>query len=318
MANIVLTEPSIQKRDSKVPEEEITHSYSEWIVIPADFINCPFYESGIGHLISEGQNVRVGISLDKKMDLKVRNPISVAGAKVIFLMLGKKQKKFSYTMDFFDFMELVANTKNRKFLKRVIQSLKKASISLSVKDPGIFGNEVRFVFNEKKKVFTLEGGENCHIVKNCSWIIKGRKKYLKVDFEENFLKFYFGTVKRGYVRVRTDVLREITNKHSVELQTYLLVSKYQTVHTKDFLIPYYLNCTEGLLSRVKRETQIRTIINTIGRINKRIIKALEKMKILRVISDFQVKEGKILVGGKWNAPFVERLEITPYSKNPTT
>ena len=112
------------------------------------------------------------------------------------------------------------------------------------------------------------------------------------------------------MKIKTNILERLTNKHSEELLLYLLCLKVQKKHLKDYLVLYLLNCSQRfLIENVQRE-KVDTVISTIRRIYKRSLKSLQKLKELNVIKDFSYEEGVLVVGnGRRTVPYFDSLVI---------
>ena len=137
-------------------------------------------------------------------------------------------------------------------------------------------------------------------------------RYTKVNFSQEFVSLCNSS--KSYVKVKTDILKQLTNKHSEELLLYLLCLKMQKKHLKDYLTLYLLNCSQKFLVEKVEGKKVDTVIRTIRRIFERSLKSLQKLKELNVIEDFSYEEGRLRIGdGGRTVPFFETLTIV---KNP--
>ena len=136
----------------------------------------------------------------------------------------------------------------------------------------------------------------------------------KINFTQEFIAVC-NSAKSGYAKVKTSILEQLSNKHSEELLVYLLCLKMQKKHLKDYLTLYLLNCSQKFLTKVKKE-RVDVVRESIRRIFKRSLEALQKLKELNVIKDFSYEEGRLSVGnGGRTVPFFETLTIVKTPKN---
>lgn len=279
---------------------------------PIFFIDFPLLKSGIRHLV-EGKEKRY--SDNGKVRAVVKKPLSPASMKLLMLLMAQKEQQVY--MKVRDVMRVIGYESNApRDSDKYISNIQEARISITFSEeipiPEMlkpFFSSVRLKSGEYKKRI-----RDIIIISSVSELLRAERKvrYTKVNFSQEFVSLCSSS--KGYVKVKTDILKQLTNKHSEELLLYLLCLKMQKKHLKDYLTLYLLNCSQKFLVEKVEGKKVDTVIRTIRRIFERSLKSLQKLKELNVIEDFSYEEGRLRIGdGGRTVPFFETLTIV---KNP--
>ena len=287
---------------------------------PTFFVDFPLIRSGIRHLIAKKQDGRYSESSDKRITVAVRNPLSPASLKLLMLLLAQKEQQVY--MKVRDVMRIIGDERNApRDFDRYIQNIQDARLSITFLKEEIIPKELKTFFSSIK----LRDGykkriRDVVIISSVADLIREERKArdTKINFSQEFIAVC-NSAKSGYAKVKTSILEQLSNKHSEELLVYLLCLKMQKKHLRDYLTLYLLNCSQRfLIEKVKKE-RVDVVRESIRRIFKRSLEALQKLKELNVIKDFSYEEGRLSVGdGGRTVPFFESLTlIKPHSAEKT-
>jgi len=276
---------------------------------PVFFIDFPLLRSGIRHLV-EGKEIRY--SDNGEIVTAVKNPLSPASLKLLMLLIAQKEQQVY--MKVRDVMRVIGDERNApRDFDRYVANIQDARLSITFSEEEHIPKELKpFLSTVKLKSGYKKRIRDVVIISSVADLIREERKArdTKINFSQEFIAVC-NSAKCGYVKVKTSVLEQLTNKHSEELLVYLLCLKMQKKHLKEYLTLYLLNCSQRFLIEKVQEEKIKLIDKTIRKIYQRSLKSLEKVKELGVIRDFLYEEGRLRIGdGGRTVPFFETLTIT--------
>jgi len=289
------------------------YSLPDEIRFPTFLVEFPLLKSGIGHLITGG-NTRFSTDNGYKIITSVNNPLSPVSLKLLMMLMAQKEQQIYLKVR--DVMKAIGSkTNSSRNCDKCIQDIQNARISITFLDPSLIPSGLeRFLMRIEKGLQNVRYLiRDIVIISSVAEFLRKerRKRELKINFSPEFVEICNSFSYYGYVKVKTTVLERITNKHSMELLTYLFCLKPQFRHSKDYLVRYFLGCSEkALVEKIKDEYTLHSVYRAIVKIFFYLIKALEKFKELGVIKDFSFEEGRLRLGkGNRTAPFPESLTI---------
>jgi len=284
---------------------------------PVFFIDFPLLRSGIRHLV-EGKEIRY--SDNGEIVTAVKNPLSPASLKLLMLLMAQKEQQVY--MKVRDVMKVVSGDEKNssKIFDIFISKIQDSRLSITFYEEEHIPKELKpFLSTVKLKSGYKKRIRDVVIISSVADLIREERKArdTKINFSQEFIAVC-NSAKSGSVKVRTSILEQLTNKPSEELLLYLLCLKMQK-DLRDYLTLYLLNCSQRfLIEKVKKE-RVDVVRESIRRIFKRSLEALQKLKELNVIKDFSYEEGRLSVGdGGRTVPFFESLTlIKPHSAEKT-
>ena len=280
------------------------------IRFPVFFVDFPLLRSGVRHLV-KNEEIRYSSSSDGKILTAVKNPLSPTSLKLLMLLIAQKEQQVY--MKVRDVMRVIGDERNApRDFDKYVQSIQDTRLSITFLEEHLIPEGLRpFLSMVKLKKGYKKRIRDVVIISSVADLLRIERKTrdTKINFSQEFVAIC-NSVKGGYVKIKTNILEQLTNKHSEELLLYLLCLKVQKKHLKDYLVLYLLNCSQRfLIENVQRE-KVDTVISTIRRIYKRSLKSLQKLKELNVIKDFSYEEGVLVVGnGRRTVPFFDSLVI---------
>jgi hypothetical protein len=285
---------------------------------PVFFIDFPLLRSGIRHLV-EGKEIRY--SDNGEIVTAVKNPLSPASLKLLMLLMAQKEQQVY--MKVRDVMKVVSGDEKNssKIFDIFISKIQDSRLSITFYEEEHIPKELKpFLSTVKLKSGYKKRIRDVVIISSVADLIREERKArdTKINFSQEFIAVC-NSAKSGYAKVKTSILEQLSNKHSEELLVYLLCLKMQKKHLRDYLTLYLLNCSQRfLIEKVKKE-RVDVVRESIRRIFKRSLEALQKLKELNVIKDFSYEEGRLSVGdGGRTVPFFESLTlIKPHSAEKT-
>jgi len=275
------------------------------IRIPTLFVDFPLIKSGVRNLVNGDSTRYSTLGNIKSATLNPLHPNEFKLLITLLFTISTSNDRESYKMKDIMFVTGVSGKAISRRFDFYIERVKNLRYTL--------------VFSEKKEIpkvlrkyISSEGSFEISAfitsIYDSDERKRGKARYIIPRFSEESLSlFEFENI--SYVSLSTSVLRKL--KTTEELMIYLLSSKRQKIHGKDYLILYFLNCTQWFLRERIPENKIDSVRKKITRIYSRCLESLEKLKGLKVIKDYKYVEEKIKIGKRKRrtVPFFGYLEI---------
>ena len=176
---------------------------------PTMFVDFPLIKAGVRHLVT-GSDDRYSQSPDRKLSIRVRNPLSPAAFKLLMLLISRRQK--SVLMKANDLMEVAADpAKITRDLSSFLNNIQNVRMTFASKDSSLVPEDLRgfITYGEGTKLL-----ENIIIVSSIGETVnrrKGKPRIVKVNFSREFMIFCNASLS-GYVKSDTETLKQLTNK----------------------------------------------------------------------------------------------------------
>lgn len=300
--------------------EPKVYSIPETARFPLFFIDFPLLKSGVRHMISNDTfEARYSTNKDQNIQSIVKNPLNPATLKLLILLMAQKEQQiFMKVRDVMGIVSKQESNASRDF-DRYIQIIQDAKINLTFLDESLIPPDLgKFLSTTKaRRGIYAKRLRNVIIISSVADLVRIERKSrdVKINFSPEFIAIYNSFIEKyGYVKVKSCILKELTNKYSEEILIYLLALKPQIQHSKDYLVSYLLGCSQKFLIEKVSEEKIKQVDKAVRKIYSRSIESLEKLKELGVIREYSYTEGRLRLGdGGRTVPFFETLKIV---KNP--